>query len=603
MLLPDSFRDQVRAASDIVEVIGGYLPLKKAGGVFVGLCPFHKEKTPSFNVNPHKQFFYCFGCHQGGDVFKFVQQIENISFLEALKRLAERARIPLQMEANPGQEKTRFVKDSLLTIHEQITQRWQAALASEAEGEVARQYLAQRGVSPEAVKLFRLGYAPERWDDTINWARSRGHEISLLEQAGLVIRKEQSDQYYDRFRGRLMFPICDEQGRVIGFSGRILDKEKSPAKYVNSPETLLFTKGRVIYGLDKSKREILDKESVVICEGQLDLIACFMAGVRNIVAPQGTAFTSDQARVLRRYADEAVLCFDSDNAGQNATMRSLDILLAAGMSIRVAVVPAPHDPDSFIKQFGPEAFQKLVAEAGGFFEFFLDYLCRQNDPGTDKGRAAIVRLMGENLAKTGNAVLIDTYAQKTALRLGVSPDSVRTEFRRSATGGSRPAEEGYPSAEDETGEASIPRPPEQELWLLKLLLMGEDHVDWMIERLKLEWLTHEVITDLVRRRLQHHRDNTWPGFAAWLGEFQNKSIQSFLGEAVMQTRPLKDPEQILKGTPTKPGILQLLRDRYLEAELARINQQLSRPGITEEEQHALLHQKHALRQEKLTPVQ
>jgi len=340
----------------------------------------------------------------------------------------ERARIPLQMEANPGQEKTRFVKDSLLTIHEQITQRWQAALASEAEGEVARQYLAQRGVSPEAVKLFRLGYAPERWDDTINWARSRGHEISLLEQAGLVIRKEQSDQYYDRFRGRLMFPICDEQGRVIGFSGRILDKEKSPAKYVNSPETLLFTKGRVIYGLDKSKREILDKESVVICEGQLDLIACFMAGVRNIVAPQGTAFTSDQARVLRRYADEAVLCFDSDNAGQNATMRSLDILLAAGMSIRVAVVPAPHDPDSFIKQFGPEAFQKLVAEAGGFFEFFLDYLCRQNDPGTDKGRAAIVRLMGENLAKTGNAVLIDTYAQKTALRLGVSPDSVAPSF-------------------------------------------------------------------------------------------------------------------------------------------------------------------------------
>ncbi len=598
MLVPDSVRDQVRAASDIVEVIGGYLPLKKAGGVFVALCPFHKEKSPSFNVNPHKQFFYCFGCHKGGDVFSFVQQFENITFMEALRRLAERARIPLQFETQPGQEKARFVKEGLLAVHEQITQRWQAALASEADGKIAREYLARRGVSDDAVKLFRLGYAPDRWDDTVNWAKSKHHDLALIEQAGLIVRKEETGQHYDRFRGRLMFPICDEQGRVIGFSGRILDKEQSPAKYVNSPETPLFTKGRVIYGLDKAKREILEKKSVVICEGQLDLIACFMAGVRNIVAPQGTAFTPDQARVLRRYAEEAVLCFDSDAAGQNATMRSLDILLAAGLAVRVATVPPPHDPDSFIKEFGGPAFQKLIAGAGSFFDFLLDSLCRKHEPVTDRARATIVRLMGENLAKTGNAVLMDTYAQKTAQRIGVSAESVRTEFRRSGGGAASVEEPGG----EESYESEIPRPPDQELWLLKLLLMGEEHAEWIEARLKPEWLTHQLIRDLAAQRLQLQREDRWPGFGAWLGTFQDVSIQNFLSEAAMQPRPLKEIEQILKGTPTKPGILQLLRDKSLEARIAAIHQRLGRPGLSDEEKVALCQEQHSLRQEKMKPL-
>src|SRR5215831_4245230 len=427
MLISDTTRERIRAANDIVDVIGSYLPLKRAGANFTALCPFHKEKTPSFSVNPHLQIFKCFGCQKGGDVFTFIMEYESVDFPEALKRLADRAKIPLEYEQGGAEQQSRHLKDTLFTIHDQIAQRWQGALTNEAQGQIARDYLAKRGVSAEAVKLFRLGYAPELWDDTVNWGKGKGYEPGLLEKAGLIIRKEGADGFYDRFRGRLMFPICDEQGRVIGFSGRILSGDEKVAKYVNSPETPIFTKSRVFFGLDKSKRALLETGYGVVCEGQLDLIACFMGGVQNVVAPQGTAFTADHARILKRYVEEVVLCFDSDEAGQNAAVRSLDSLLASGLSVRVAVVPSPHDPDSFIKASGGAAFRQLIDQAEGFFDYFLKRLCATNQVSTDKGRLAVLRSMAQAVHKTANRVLIDKYAQKTALRLGVSSDSVRAE--------------------------------------------------------------------------------------------------------------------------------------------------------------------------------
>src|SRR5262245_45876191 len=217
-IIPPDKLEQIRSANDIVDVIGAVLPLKRAGANFTALCPFHKEKSPSFNVNPHRQTFHCFGCHKGGDVFTFIQEYESLSFVEAVKRLAERPSIPLAFENQTGQQPTRHHKETVLQAHEQIAQRWQNALANDAGGQIARDYLSKRGVSEEAIKVFRLGYAPDAWDDTVNWAKSKGYDWALVEQGGLIIRKEDSDRYYDRFRGRLMFPICDEQGRVIGFS-------------------------------------------------------------------------------------------------------------------------------------------------------------------------------------------------------------------------------------------------------------------------------------------------------------------------------------------------------------------------------------------------
>ncbi len=624
-LFSESTLEQIRAASDIVDVIGSYVPLKKAGANFTALCPFHKEKSPSFNVNASRQIFHCFGCHKGGDVFTFVKDYENISFVEAVKRLADRAHIPLETEKDGAGAETRHLKDTLLQIHEQITQRWQNALATDAAGQIARDYLAKRGVSAEAVKLFRLGYAPDAWDDTVNWSKSKNFDIADVEKAGLVIAKSEdggqrsevreqktgdasptSDlrplpsvprRYYDRFRGRLMFPICDEQGRVIGFSGRILSGDEKTAKYVNSPETPIFTKSKVFFGLDKSKRAILDAGHAIVCEGQLDLIACFMADVKNIVAPQGTAFTSDHARIIKRYVNEVVLCFDSDNAGQNAAVRSLDSLLASGLAVRVAVVPAPHDPDSFIKEHGGPAFAALVGGAKGFFDYYLSRLCAQNDINTDKGRQSVLRSMGEALHKTGNAVTLDSFAQKTALRLGVTPEAVRAEFKkigRAAT--PRPAPEESFDPVDEAEATPEARPTLLESFLLKLLLAHDEFVPWAVEHIAPEWVEHATARSLVEARFRAATGDNWRGVAALLDNTESESAKQLITELATADKAIPNPAIQIADVATR------LRNAHIEAHRATLRQQVQNPALDDAARAALLREDHEMRVLKQAPI-
>jgi DNA primase len=585
--------EQIRAASDIVDVIGSYLPLKRAGANFVALCPFHKEKSPSFNVNPSRQIFHCFGCHKGGDVFAFVREYESIDFVEAVRRLADRAKIPLEYEKNPAEQQSRHLKERLLQIHEQIAQRWQNALANEASGQLARDYLAKRGVSEEAIKLFRLGSAPELWDDTVNWAKSKDYELELVEKAGLILRKQEGSGYYDRFRGRLMFPICDEQGRVIGFSGRVLSGDEKTAKYVNSPETPIFTKSKVFFGLDKSKRAVLEAGYAIVCEGQLDLIACFMAGVQNVVAPQGTAFTADHARILRRYIEEVVLCFDSDEAGQNAAVRSLDHLLASGLAVRVALMPPPEDPDSFIKANGGAAFKQLIERAEGFFDYYLNRLCATNKVTTDKGRSAVLRAMAEAVHKTGNSVLIDKYAQKTALRLGVTPDAVRAEFKKLSRT-KPPSPEMAEAPVEETATPQRPSPPE--FWLLKLLLLDDDLAAWAATHLDPVWVQHPTARDIVARRLAAHANQTWTSLAAFLDECETPEMRSLITEATTEPRPIPNPAQQLADVALR------LRNQAIDRQSAALMQRAHQPEATEADRHALLQQQQDLRQLKRQPI-
>jgi DNA primase len=593
-IISPSTVEQVRSASDIVDVIGGYIPLKRAGANFVALCPFHKEKTPSFNVNPHRQIFHCFGCHKGGDVFTFVKEYENIDFPDAIRRLAERARIPIETDNQPGASDARHLKDRLLQIHEQITQRWQSALAAGEGGQIARDYLARRGVSQEAIEHFRLGYAPDLWDDTVNWGKSKQHELTLVEQAGLILRKENSDHFYDRFRGRLIFPICDDQGRVIGFSGRILSGDEKTAKYVNSPETPIFTKGKVMFGLDKSKRALLEARRAIICEGQLDLIACFMSGVKNVVAPQGTALTSDHTRILKRYVDEVVLCFDSDNAGQNAAVRSLDIVLASGLAVKVATVPAPHDPDSYIKEFGGPKFAELIEKARGFFDYYLDRLCVLNDPTSDRGRRLIVQSMAEAVHKAGDEVLRDTYAQKTAIKLGVAADAMRKEFKNGAR--ARPSET---EEAEEAAPVSV-RPSANECGLLRVLLENQEYVEWVEAHLNFEWIPSPVAREIIKHRLEVTND--WPGVASWVEQLDNVEWRNLVTGLLADARSLPDPEGVLKGSPTKEGVLKRLRDEFIQQRLTSISQRLGATDVPEEEQHQLLREKQHLHQLKKAPL-
>ncbi len=599
-LIATATLEQIRAASDIVDVIGAYLPLKRAGANFVTLCPFHKEKSPSFNVNPHRQIFHCFGCHKGGDVFTFVKEYENITFVEAVRRLAERARIPLEFDRSPGQQQARYLKETLLQIHEQITQRWQGALNNDAAGQIARDYLAKRGVPAEAVKLFRLGYAPDAWDDTVNWARSKGHELALVEQAGLIIRKPETGNFYDRFRGRLMFPICDEQGRVIAFSGRVLSGDVKTGKYVNSPETPIFTKGKVFFGLDKSKRPILDAGFAIICEGQLDLIACYMAGVQNIVAPQGTAFTPEHARILKRYVDEVVLCFDSDNAGQAAAARVQESLLASGLAIRVITIPAPHDPDSFIKERGGAAFQELVAGAKEFFDFYLNHLCATQNPATDKGQLAVVKGMAEMLHKTGDLVLADKYAQKTAMELAkyskvpISPEAVLAEFKKASRPPAR-VPEALPASAAPPSATSMPS--WNEFQLMRLLLRNDDHVAWIAAHLDLEWLPNPTAKLIVARRLEAHAKGTWTNATAFLEEFQNQEAAGMLLTSIFtDTEPIPNPERQLND------ILVTLRNAQLNVQLRSLRARSLQPDLSDAEASEILNAMNQMREAKKKPL-
>ena len=392
-----------------------------------------------------------------------------------------------------------------------------------------------------------------------------------------------------------MFPICDEQGRVIGFSGRILSGDEKTAKYVNSPETPIFTKSKVFFGLDKSKRALLDAGFAVVCEGQLDLIACFMGGVQNVVAPQGTAFTDQQARILKRYVDEVVLCFDSDEAGQNAAVRSLDHLLASGLAVRVAVVPPPHDPDSFIKANGGEAFRQLVENAGGYFDYYLNRLCAQNDTNSDKGRNAVLHDMAEAVHKTANTVLIDKYAQKTALRLGVSPEAVRAEFKKV-----RNPQSGARSLDDEdlmADETETPNPPSpHEVHLLKLLLLQDDLVSWAALHLDVNWIAHPLVRQIVTQRLAAQTNETWKGPAAFLDECETPELRSLVTGAVAEDRKIPNPDQQLGDVGLK------LRNQFLDRQIAVLMQKVSQPETSDAVKVELLREQQKLREQKRAPL-
>lgn len=589
--IAESTIDQVRHASDIVEIIGAAIPLKRAGASFKALCPFHNEKTPSFHVNPQRQTFHCFGCHKGGNVFTFLMEFEGVDFPEAVRRLAERSGIPMEFDNDPQRQQERSLKETLLQIHEQITQRWHNFLVNDAGGQIARDYLAKRGVSDASIRAFRLGCAPEAWDDTVNWAKGKGYDLASMEKAGLVLRKEGGDRFYDRFRGRLMFPIRDEQGRVIGFSGRVLRGDEKAAKYVNSPETPIFIKSKVMYGLDLARRPMLEADSAIVCEGQLDLIACVAAGIQNVVAPQGTAFGAGHAAILKRYVSEVVLCFDADPAGQSAAIRALDDLLASGLAIRVATVPAPHDPDSFIQEQGAEAFRELIRQAPGFFDYYLRYLTGNHDPGTDKGRLAILQFMGEALRKTGNEVLIDGYAQKTAIELRVSPESVRAEFKRIRPKSFRTV------SEEAKEEIVTPRPSKQEFWLLKLLFAEDEAAGWATAHLNPEWIQHELVRRIVELRFDQENQGEWSSVDAMLDVLEDREAVNLLSEAVTEKYEIPDPSRQLQDLTLR------LRNQFIDRQLPALAHKASRPDCPEEELHNFIQQQHALRELKRKPLQ
>ena len=466
--IPSQNIEQIAAANDIVEVIGSYFPLKRAGTNFKALCPFHQEKTPSFTVSPSRQTFHCFGCGVGGSVFRFLMDYEHIDFPSAVRKLAARAGIPVIEERSAGSTDDRQHENrrALLKLHAEATEWFQENLLKKDFGGPARNYLKERGIDRKIVGNWQIGFAPESWDAFLKWALDRGYPRGQILQSGLAKLRDESrpdGEVYDRFRNRIIFPICNDVGEVVAFSGRVLEKNAETAKYLNSPDTPLFRKGNILFGLHKTKRALIEANCAIVCEGQLDLITLFEAGIGNVVAPQGTAFTEQQARILKRFVAEVVLCFDADAAGQKAAERSLDALLQNDLVIRVAEMPAGQDPDSLVRKEGREQFEARVRDAQDFFDYWIEREAGKQNLNSLGAKMQLARTLAQTVARVHDPFMRGEVANKASARLGVSATEFETLIPKAARESSAVA------------RAPTPEPlPRHEVAMLCLLALRDE---------------------------------------------------------------------------------------------------------------------------------
>jgi DNA primase, catalytic core len=375
---PQTFIDDLRRQSDIVRVIQDYVSLKKKGANWMACCPFHQEKTPSFSVNPAKEIFFCFGCQKGGSVFNFVMEMERVSFPEAIRIVAEKSNVPLPALVDDGKfEARRKDADEVIELNSWALEFWEAQLSEGgAESRAAREYLKGREITDETARVFRLGYAPDSWEALSAYLKKRGASEAQIEKSGLVVKKD-AGGFYDRFRGRLIFPVFDAQGRAVAFGGRMLGAGEP--KYLNSPETAAYTKGRHLYGLHLTRDEVRRKKFAILVEGYLDLIVPYQFGVRNMAASLGTALTPEQARLMGRFARKVVINYDGDSAGVKAAKRAIETLLAEDFEIKVLVLPEGADPDEFIRKHGVEAYHERRGKALPHIQFVLDEALRDRN--------------------------------------------------------------------------------------------------------------------------------------------------------------------------------------------------------------------------------
>jgi DNA primase len=590
-LIPPEIIDQITAANDIVDVIGSYFPLKRSGPVYKALCPFHQERTPSFSVNPQRQIFKCFGCGAGGSVIRFVMNYENLDFVSAARKLAERAGIKIEqteMSAEDIARQTLFRR--LLSLHHEAADFFHWHLMKKPSAQIARDYLRSRGVGSEIAKAWRLGYAPDEWDAMREFGQTHGYADEELVASGLVkLRDEENprSEYYDRFRARVMFPICKDTDEVIAFSGRVLEADAKAAKYVNSPETILFKKGAVLFGLNKSKRALIEAKSAIVCEGQLDLITAFEHGVQNVIAPQGTAFTDRQAHILKRFVEEVVLCFDADVAGQKAAERSLPALLTEKLAVRVAVMPAGEDPDSMIRGKGADAFRGRITEARDFFDFQFDRLAAAPDFATPRGKTQAARKLSESVSLIRDDVMRNAVVQRLAQRLEISPQDFVKLLRAPTT---KPLEDAAPA--EEAADSSTPLQDNTYRYLASIALRDAAAREWLKNE---PWDTvlqdqpgAELLVKILAADLNPADESTIRVFLTTLDAHEEAAVSGLLAEPMpahpmlavhdswrqLEVRRIHAREEVLKSRIRSPGLSPEDHMRMLQ-ELGELRSRLS----------------------------
>jgi DNA primase len=491
--IPEETLQQVLAATDIVDLVGRYVKLRRVGSNWRGLCPFHGEKTPSFYVNPQRGSYHCFGCGVGGTAIRFLMEHDGLGFMDAVKRLADGAGIRIQEEVwDANAERAAKVRNGLLKLHRDITAWYHQLLLKGPVAEEARAYLKSRGITAATAKAWEMGYAPASTQLLMKWAGEHKYTENLLVAGGLLARGDEDSgrggETYARFRHRLMFPIRNDYGEVIAFSGRLLDGSAKAAKYLNSPETVLFNKSKVLFGLDRSKRAIIKANRAVVCEGQIDMITAFESGFENVVAPLGTAFTEFHARVLKRHAEEVVLCFDSDNAGYKAAERAFNILAPAGLIVKVAPLPPGEDPDSLIRKEGPEAFQAKLDDSRDFFDHMIQYASTSRDLGETREKTRFAGEMATMIQLLDNNIARDAAIQKVSIRIGIPEADFRRQVVRvskaAAQAGAGKGKEGAAKVVDD----ELPPPDKHARQLIRLAVASAEVLEFVRVHAKLEML-------------------------------------------------------------------------------------------------------------------
>jgi len=453
--------DEIRTRVDLVDLVGAYVPLKRAGERWKGLCPFHQEKTPSFTVNPKLGIFHCFGCHVGGDAFEFLKRHDRLDFPEAVRLLAERTGVPLPSRTAPGPEPG--AREALYRLLDWAARGFERWLWEREDAERARRYLAERGITTDVAQAFRLGYAPEGWDHLLGAARRDGFALEALVGAGLVLPRQSGTGHYDRFRGRLLFPIADSQGRVIAFGGRALAPGDEP-KYLNSPETALYQKGQTLYALHRARDRMATTRRALLVEGYIDCLMAHQHAFTEAVAVLGTALTPHHLGLLRRYADEVLLFFDADRAGAEAARRAEELLeqsadphwwaldrkreglARGGPRLRVATLPAGHDPDTFLRQEGREAFEERCAAARPLLLYAIDRIFAEEDTAGLRGKRTGMARVALLLAKVQDADEAIALGREAARRLGIDPSDLWTQAQRLQAAARRPVPPPAPAA-------------------------------------------------------------------------------------------------------------------------------------------------------------
>ncbi len=502
MRIPQDKIEEIRDATDIVSLIGGVVQLRKRGKNFIGLCPFHSEKTPSFTVSADRQMYHCFGCGAGGNVFTFIMEHEKVSFVDAVRSLAEKAGITIP-QAAPDEEAYATEQERLYQVSRDAALFYVHCLNEIPEGAIAREYFRKREFSPETIKGFGLGYSPNSWAGLVEFAGQKSIPIDLLAKAGLV-RMRDDGTWFDYFHGRAMFPIITHTGRVVGFGARKLREEDQMGKYVNSPETPIYSKSRILYGLYQAKETIRQSDHAVLVEGYADCISVFQAGIRNIVASSGTALTREQVELISRYTKNITIMYDGDTAGARASLRGLDVMLENDIDVRIAVLPEGHDPDSYVRAEGPDKFRTILAEAVSAVDYIARTYELEGKLATPEGQAQTVHAIVETIGKMKDELKQSFYIKYIAGKYRLYESTLQRELEKISAG--RPAAGRYdvltpgnlpPTEQPVQGRsAAAPLPPAERDLIAAMVEGGQEVIMMVFNEIEPSDFTHPLAKQL-----------------------------------------------------------------------------------------------------------